>query len=318
MVMRERCGRELRSTASVSGARVSSNDGARRERTSVSLAPTYRARCSPSGRDPSVARHDARRLPRASDRPAPASGCSKVLAGLCALLRGDVRRALARHPWAPYEQGFDLRLWPGRLEQPLRWTRPAHDLRELDERPVPRGHPGRVTSHAVFEVMVRAEHHTFQVLTKRHERLAELAPDLPWPDNVWMGVTIENRRFVHRADYLRRRAGGGPLHLRRAAARSARGPRPHATSTGSSRAARAGRSIDPSGSSGCASCATAARTKASRTSSSSGAVGDRRPAAANSMAAHGTRCRSRSEARSSRSSTMSDLHTAASAVCVRP
>jgi protein gp37 len=41
------------------------------------------------------------------------------------------------------------------------------------------------------------------VLTKRHERLAQLAPELPWPDNVWMGVTIENRRFVHRADYLR-------------------------------------------------------------------------------------------------------------------
>ena len=55
----------------------------------------------------------------------------------------------------------------------------------------------------VFDVMVRAEQHTFQVLTKRHERLAELAPYLPWPHNVWMGVTIENRRFVHRADYLR-------------------------------------------------------------------------------------------------------------------
>ena len=42
------------------------------------------------------------------------------------------------------------------------------------------------------------------MLTKRHERLAELAPRLPWPRNVWMGVTIENRRFVHRADSLRK------------------------------------------------------------------------------------------------------------------
>jgi len=55
----------------------------------------------------------------------------------------------------------------------------------------------------VFEVMLRARQHTFQVLTKRHERLAALAPELPWPENVWMGVSIENRRFVHRADYLR-------------------------------------------------------------------------------------------------------------------
>jgi protein gp37 len=55
----------------------------------------------------------------------------------------------------------------------------------------------------IFDVMVAAEQHTFQILTKRHERLMELAPLLPWPPNVWMGVTIENRRFVHRADALR-------------------------------------------------------------------------------------------------------------------
>jgi len=57
---------------------------------------------------------------------------------------------------------------------------------------------------SVFDVMETAYWHTFQILTKRHERLAELAPLLPWPVNVWMGVSIENRRFVHRADYLRR------------------------------------------------------------------------------------------------------------------
>jgi protein gp37 len=51
--------------------------------------------------------------------------------------------------------------------------------------------------------MRRADRHVFQVLTKRHERLAELAPSLPWPENLWMGVSIENRRFVHRADRLR-------------------------------------------------------------------------------------------------------------------
>ena len=55
----------------------------------------------------------------------------------------------------------------------------------------------------IFNVMVQAEQHTFQILTKRHERMAELAPSLRWPRNVWMGVTIENRRFVHRADRLR-------------------------------------------------------------------------------------------------------------------
>jgi protein gp37 len=56
---------------------------------------------------------------------------------------------------------------------------------------------------AVFDVMGQADQHTFQILTKRHERLVQLAPRLTWHPNVWMGVSIENRRFVHRADYLR-------------------------------------------------------------------------------------------------------------------
>jgi protein gp37 len=55
----------------------------------------------------------------------------------------------------------------------------------------------------VFNVMAEAEQHTFQILTKRHERMAELAPLIEWPANVWMGVSIENQRWVERADYLR-------------------------------------------------------------------------------------------------------------------
>ncbi len=55
----------------------------------------------------------------------------------------------------------------------------------------------------IFDVMGEATQHTFQILTKRHERLAEIAPTLSWHSNIWMGVTIENRRFVHRADSLR-------------------------------------------------------------------------------------------------------------------
>ena len=71
----------------------------------------------------------------------------------------------------------------------------------------------------VFEVMVRAEQHVFQVLTKRSERLPEIAGRLPWPPNVWQGVSVENAR-LRDAD---RRPGQGPrrraVSLRRAAAR---------------------------------------------------------------------------------------------------
>lgn len=55
----------------------------------------------------------------------------------------------------------------------------------------------------IFDVMARAHWHTFQILTKRAERLQELAPQLPWPPNVWMGVTVENAQCVHRIDCLR-------------------------------------------------------------------------------------------------------------------
>jgi protein gp37 len=51
---------------------------------------------------------------------------------------------------------------------------------------------------AVFEVIRRADRHTFQVLTKRPERAAQLSPKLPWPDNLWMGTTVEKQRYVDR------------------------------------------------------------------------------------------------------------------------
>jgi protein gp37 len=132
----------------------------------------------------------------------PVTGCSKVSPG-CAHCYAETFaerwRGVLGHP---YEQGFDLRLWPERLDVPLRWRRPrvifVNSMSDLFHEDIPDEYVARV-----FDVMARADWHVFQVLTKRHERLAALAPELPWPSNVWMGVSIENRRFVHRADFLR-------------------------------------------------------------------------------------------------------------------
>jgi protein gp37 len=132
----------------------------------------------------------------------PVTGCHQVSPGCAhcyAKTFAERWRGVSGHH---YEQGFDLRLWPDRLEQPLRWRRPriifVNSMSDLFHEGIPDEYVMRV-----FDIMGRAERHTFQILTKRHERLAELAPRLPWPTNVWMGVSIENRRFVHRADYLR-------------------------------------------------------------------------------------------------------------------
>jgi len=84
----------------------------------------------------------------------------------------------------------------------LRWRKPktifVNSMSDLFHEDIPLDFLDRV-----FATMRQAHWHTFQILTKRHDRLAELAVHLDWPPNVWMGVTIENRRFVHRADALR-------------------------------------------------------------------------------------------------------------------
>jgi len=132
----------------------------------------------------------------------PVTGCSKVSPGCAHCYAETFAERWRGIPGHAYEQGFDLRLWPERLDQPLRWKRSrtifVNSMSDLFHEDVPENFIAEV-----FDVMLRAPRHTFQILTKRHERLAGLAPSLPWPSNVWMGVSIENRRFVHRADYLR-------------------------------------------------------------------------------------------------------------------
>jgi len=132
----------------------------------------------------------------------PVTGCDKVSPGCAHCYAETFAERWRGIPGHPYQQGFDLRLWPNRLDQPLRWKRPrtifVNSMSDLFHERIP-----DLFIRRVFDVMGAASQHTFQILTKRHERLAELAPTLPWAPNVWMGVTIENRRFVHRADYLR-------------------------------------------------------------------------------------------------------------------
>lgn len=132
----------------------------------------------------------------------PATGCSKVSPGCAHCYAETFAERWRGVPGHPYEQGFDLKLWPQRLDIPLRWRRPrlifVNSMSDLFHEEIP-----DQFIHEVFDIMGQAHWHTFQVLTKRHERLAELAPALTWHPNVWMGVSIENRRVVHRADFLR-------------------------------------------------------------------------------------------------------------------
>jgi len=89
------------------------------------------------------------------------------------------------------------------LEDPLRWRKPrtvfVNSMSDLFHDEVPEEFIQRV-----FAVMEAASRHSFQLLTKRPERAAELAPALPWPTNVWMGTSVENEEVIDRIHALRR------------------------------------------------------------------------------------------------------------------
>ncbi|MFA5944305.1 MAG: phage Gp37/Gp68 family protein [Candidatus Thermoplasmatota archaeon] len=132
----------------------------------------------------------------------PVTGCTKVSDGCKNCYAERFAERWRGTPGHPYEQGFDLKLWPDRLNVPLRWEEPrmifVNSMSDLFHKDVPLSH-----IQDVFQVMKDAHWHTFQILTKRSERLLELADELEWPDNVWMGVSVENMKVAKRVDHLR-------------------------------------------------------------------------------------------------------------------
>jgi protein gp37 len=99
--------------------------------------------------------------------------------------------------------GFGLTAHPDALSVPRRWRTGrvvfVNSMSDLFHPDVP-----DAFILQVFDVMEQTPRHTYQVLTKRSKRLAHLAEHLPWPDNVWMGVSVENQRYAFRTDHLRR------------------------------------------------------------------------------------------------------------------
>lgn len=132
----------------------------------------------------------------------PVTGCTKISPGCKHCYAERFAKRLQLMGKARYEQGFDLTLHDDLVTLPLRWKQPrkvfVNSMSDLFHPDVPLEFIQRV-----FVTMEKAPQHLFQVLTKRGERLREVAPDLPWPDNVWMGVSIETMQYAKRADDLR-------------------------------------------------------------------------------------------------------------------
>lgn len=138
----------------------------------------------------------------------PVTGCTEVSAGCDRCYAKTFAERFRGVPGHPYEQGFDLKLWPERLELPLRWKKPrrifVNSMSDLFHRDVSDGFILQVA-----HTMKRADWHIYQILTKRADRLLHLVPLLSsvfgeqWPTHIWWGVTIETNQYAWRADKLR-------------------------------------------------------------------------------------------------------------------
>jgi protein gp37 len=134
----------------------------------------------------------------------PVTGCTQISPGCANCYAKTFAERFRGVPGHPYEMGFDLTLRPERLAQPLSWKKPklifVNSMSDLFHECVPDDF-----IKSVFETVEAAHWHTFQLLTKRPERLAEVAKslDLVFPDNLWVGVSVENQRWTSRIDLLR-------------------------------------------------------------------------------------------------------------------
>jgi protein gp37 len=133
----------------------------------------------------------------------PVTGCTKISPGCKNCYAHRMAHRLHAMGQVRYRNNFDVTLHPDLLEQPLRWNQPrkifVNSMSDLFHTDVTLDF-----IQAVFDVMGKADWHTFQILTKRSERLADLAGKLSWHDNIWIGISVENKNYTYRIDHLRR------------------------------------------------------------------------------------------------------------------
>ncbi len=135
----------------------------------------------------------------------PVTGCAKVSPGCTHCYAETFAERFRGVPGHPFKQGFDLKLWPERLSLPLQWKEHrmifVNSMSDLFHKDVPDDFIGRV-----FDVMLRAKQHIFQVLTKRSERMMEWTQaafgKTPLPAHIWLGVSVENQKYVWRVEQL--------------------------------------------------------------------------------------------------------------------
>lgn len=133
----------------------------------------------------------------------PVTGCDKISPGCKHCYAEVMAHRLQAMGQVNYRHAFDLTLQEHMLERPFTWKKAqtifVNSMSDLFHVDVPVAYIQRV-----FDVMVRAHWHRYQVLTKRAERLEEVSSLLPWKPHIWMGVSVERGDYTFRIDHLRR------------------------------------------------------------------------------------------------------------------
>ena len=133
----------------------------------------------------------------------PVTGCTKYSDGCLNCYAARFAKRLKNMGSDRYKNGFKLTLHKDIYDRPLHWSKPrmifVNSMSDLFHEDIPDRE-----IFEIFDIMNRASQHTFQVLTKRSERLTELSDHIKWTENIWMGVSIESEKYLQRADNLRR------------------------------------------------------------------------------------------------------------------
>ena len=142
----------------------------------------------------------------------PVTGCTKISRGCDRCYAERFAERWRAGPGRGYEQGFDLRLWPNRLDQPSRWRKPrkifVNSMSDLFHKDIERGFLDRI-----FDTMEQADWHRYQILTKRNSAMRDYLraryADRRAPDHIWCSVTVEDQRAAQRIEHLRDAPAGG-------------------------------------------------------------------------------------------------------------
>ncbi len=131
----------------------------------------------------------------------PLTGCNKISPGCKNCYAEKLSYRLQKMRQYNYRNGFALTLHPQALEIPLKWKKPklifVNSMSDLFHKEVPVSFVQQV-----FAVMNQCPQHQFQILTKRADRLEKISQQVRWTNNIWMGVSVENKHYTNRINHL--------------------------------------------------------------------------------------------------------------------